>query len=168
MSDAMYIGLDVHQATISAVVLNSPGKLLRESIPETKATTILQFIPGLRGSWHVTLEEGTCAAWLHDVLKPHVIEVLVCDPRKNALLKSGNKNDRIDAGKLAELLGTGLLSGGWATHRRFLSERTLMVRQHHFHISILGDGFGFSGARSFVGFEGTGFGSSGTNFEQSV
>ena len=51
----------------------------------------------------MTLEEGTCAAWLHDLLKPHVSAVLVCDPRKNALLKSGNKNDRIDARKLADL-----------------------------------------------------------------
>jgi hypothetical protein len=30
--------------------------------------------------------------------------VLVCDSRKNALLQSGNKNDRVDARKLAELL----------------------------------------------------------------
>jgi transposase len=52
----------------------------------------------------VTLEEGTCAAWLHDLLKPHVTQVLVCDPRKNALIKAGNKSDRIDAGKLADLL----------------------------------------------------------------
>jgi transposase len=58
----------------------------------------------------VTFEEGTCAAWLHDLLKPHVTEVVVCDPRKNALLKAGNKNDRIDARKLADLLRTGLLS----------------------------------------------------------
>jgi hypothetical protein len=36
--------------------------------------------------------------------------VLVCDPRKNALLQAENKNDRIDAGKLADLLRTGLLS----------------------------------------------------------
>src|ERR1700739_2135804 len=62
------------------------------------------FIHGLRGSLHVTFEEGTCAAWLHDLLKPHVAHVLVCDPRKNALLKAGNKSDRIDARKLAELL----------------------------------------------------------------
>jgi transposase len=34
---------------------------------------------------------------------------VVCDPRKNALLKAGNKNDRIDARKLADLLRTGLL-----------------------------------------------------------
>jgi hypothetical protein len=51
-----------------------------------------------------------CAAWLHDLLQPYVAEALVCDPRKNALLKAGNKNDRIDARKLADLLRTGLLS----------------------------------------------------------
>jgi transposase len=104
MNDAKYIGLDVHQATISAAVLDSAGKLVMEAILETKAETILQFLRGLRGSLHVTLEEGTWAAWLHDLLQPHVTRVLVCDPRKNALLKAGNKSDRIDAHKLAELL----------------------------------------------------------------
>jgi transposase len=52
----------------------------------------------------VTFEEGTWAAWLYDLLKPRVTKVVVCDPRRNALLKEGNKNDRIDARKLAELL----------------------------------------------------------------
>ena len=75
-----------------------------ESILETKAATILEFIGGLRGSLSVTFEEGTSAAWLHDLLKPHVAHVVVCDPRKNALLKDGSKSDRIDARKLAELL----------------------------------------------------------------
>jgi transposase len=104
MNDAKYIGLDVHQATISVAVLDSAGSLAMEAILETKAETILQFIHGLRGSLHVTLEEGTCAAWLHDLLKPHVTQVLVCDPRKNALIKAGNKSDRTDARKLADLL----------------------------------------------------------------
>ena len=36
MNDAKYIRLDVHQATISAVVLDSSGKLVMESILETK------------------------------------------------------------------------------------------------------------------------------------
>src|SRR6202140_2626262 len=110
MNDTKYIGLDVHQATISAAVLDSAGKLLMEAVLETKAETILQFMQGLRGNLHVTLEEGTCAAWLHDLLKPHVASVLVCDPRKNALLKSGNNNNRIDARKLADLLRTEPLS----------------------------------------------------------
>jgi transposase len=110
VNDAKYIGLDVHQATISVAVQDCAGQLVMEAILETKAETILQFIHGLRGSLHVTLEEGTCAAWLHDLLKPHVAKVVVCDPRKNASMKAGNKNDRIDARKLADLLRSGLLS----------------------------------------------------------
>src|SRR3977135_2573044 len=110
MNDAKYIGLDVHQATISATVLDSTGKLVMEPILETKAATSLQRIHGVRGSLHVTFEEGTCAAWLYALLKPHVTQVLVCDPRKNALLKVGNKSDRIDARKLSELLRSNLLS----------------------------------------------------------
>jgi len=110
MDSGKYIGMDVHQATISVAVLDSAGKLVMQSIVETKAATILQFIQGLRGSLYATFEEGTSAAWLYDLLKPHVTKVVVCDPRKNALLKAGNKSDRIDARKLAELLRTGLLS----------------------------------------------------------
>ena len=98
------------KATISAAVLDSTGKLLMECILETKATTILQFIHGLRGSLRLTFQEGTCATWLQDLLQPHVTEVLVCNPRKNALLKVGNKSDRIDARKLADLLHGGHLS----------------------------------------------------------
>jgi hypothetical protein len=39
-------------------------------------------LAGLRGSLFVTFEEGTWAAWLYDLLKPHVTEVMVCNPRK--------------------------------------------------------------------------------------
>ena len=48
MNDAKYIGLDVHQATISVAVRDSDGKLVMEAILETKAETILQFVCGLR------------------------------------------------------------------------------------------------------------------------
>ena len=81
-----------------------------ESILETKAATILDFFAGLRGTLSVTFEEGTWAAWLCDLLKPHVAKLVVCNPRKNALLKEGNKSDRIDARKLAELLYLNKLS----------------------------------------------------------
>jgi len=104
MNQEKYIGMDVHQATISVAVMDSSGKLIMECILETKAATILEFLDGLRGSLSVTFEEGTSAAWLHDLLKPHVSRLVVCDPRKNALLKDGSKSDRIDARKLAELL----------------------------------------------------------------
>ena len=109
MDSTKYIGLDVHKETISIAVLNSSGKLVMETIIETKASMLVQFVQGLRGNLHVTFEEGTWAAWLYDLLKPHVTKVLVCDPRKNALLKVGNKSDHIDARKLAELLRSNLL-----------------------------------------------------------
>ena len=101
MDNKKYIGMDVHQATISVAVRDSAGKLVMESVMETKATTIQEFIRGLRGSLWVTFEEGTSAAWLYDLLKPEVAEVLVCNPRQNALLRAGNKNDRVNARKLS-------------------------------------------------------------------
>ena len=101
MNSEKYIGLDVHQATISVAVMDAKGKVVMESILETKATTILEFFAGLRGTLSVTFEEGTWAAWLYDLLKPHVANLVVCNPRKNALLKHGNKSHKIDARKLA-------------------------------------------------------------------
>jgi hypothetical protein len=72
MNSEKYIGLDVHQATISVAVIDSTGKLVMESILETQASTILQFFAGLRGTLSVTFEEETWASWLYDLLRPHV------------------------------------------------------------------------------------------------
>src|SRR5438045_9407197 len=109
MSQEKYIGMDVHQATISVAVMDAKGKLIMECLLETKAATILEFIQGLRGTLAVTFEEGTSAAWLHDLLKPHVNRLVVCDPAKNARLKDGNKSDRVAAQKLAEMSLTNLV-----------------------------------------------------------
>jgi hypothetical protein len=96
--------MDVHKESISIAVRNTAGKIVMESVIETKASMILEFVEGLRGDVHVTFEEGTWAAWLYDLLKPRVTRLVVCDPRRNALLQEGNQNDRVDARKLAELL----------------------------------------------------------------
>jgi len=79
-----YIGMDVHQEAVVIAVLKGSGKLVMESIVETKASSILQFIHGLGGELHVTWEEGTWASWLYDLLQPQVTRVLVCDRRRNA------------------------------------------------------------------------------------
>ena len=104
MDSVKYIGMDVHKESISIAVMNSAGKIVLECVVETKASMILQFLSGLRGDLHVTFEEGTWAAWLYDLLKPHTTRLVVCDPRKNASMKEGNKSDQIDARRLAELL----------------------------------------------------------------
>src|SRR5258708_22505870 len=104
MTSTKYIGMDVHKESISIAVMNAAGKIVMECVIETKANMILQCIDGLRGDWHVTFEEGTSAAWLYDLLKPHVTELIVCDPRKNASMREDSQNDKIDARRLAALL----------------------------------------------------------------
>jgi hypothetical protein len=66
MDSVKYIGMDVHKETISIAVVNSIGKIVLKCVVETKASSTLQFIDGLRGDLHITLEEGTSAAWLYD------------------------------------------------------------------------------------------------------
>lgn len=119
-----YVGMDVHQASIVIVVLNGAGKVVMESIVETGVETVRSFIKQLRGRVYVTFEEGTQARWLYDVLRPLVTEVLVCNPRQNKLLLTGNKGDRMDARKLAELLRNGMLSAVYHGHQgvRLLKE----------------------------------------------
>src|SRR5215469_13735758 len=87
--EVKYIGMDVHKEAIVIAVLNARGHLVMESIVETKASSILQFIHGLQGELHVTWEEGTWSAWLYDLLKPQVQQIMVCDPRAQCLVKGG-------------------------------------------------------------------------------
>jgi hypothetical protein len=85
MNSKKYIGMDVYQATSPIAVMDSSGKVVMDSVIETKAGRIVDFIQGVRGTLWVTFEEATSAAWLYDLLKPHVAKVVVCDPGKNAL-----------------------------------------------------------------------------------
>src|SRR6266851_7572193 len=100
--------MDVHKEATTIAVMNPAGKLVMESIVETKAATMVQFLDGLRGELQVTFEEGTWATWLYDLRKPHVTKLVVCDPRKNS--RQGNKNDRIDARELSDRLYMNKLS----------------------------------------------------------
>jgi transposase len=97
--------MDVHKATTVIAVLNSVGRVVAEGIIETTATAILDFIKSQRGTLYVTFEEGTQAEWLYDLIRPHVAEVVVCDPKKIAA-HQGKKADKADAKRLAELLRT--------------------------------------------------------------
>jgi transposase len=109
MNETKYIGMDVHMAMTVIAVVDSAGRVLAEAIIETKAATLLDFLKSQRGTLAVTFEEGTQAAWLYDLIRPHVARVVVCDPRK--LPAQNNKGDKPDAKRLAELLRTNGLKG---------------------------------------------------------
>jgi transposase len=104
-----YMGMDVHQATTVVAVLDAEGRVILETIVATEAAGIIRLVQSLSGPLHVTFEETTQAAWLYEVVRTFVAEVIVCDPRRNKLLSEGSKGDKRDARKLADLLRTGML-----------------------------------------------------------
>ena len=104
-----YVALDVHQASTAAAVRSASGRVVRREVLETTAMAVRAFIRSVGRPVHVVLEEGALAQWLHDVLCHQVDELIVCDPRQNALLLTGSKTDRADADKLSELLRLGAL-----------------------------------------------------------
>jgi len=83
--------------------MDSKGKVVMECILETKAATILEFFAGLRGALAVTFEEGTWAAWLHDLLKPHVAKLVRSTGRRgsSAMLRRELKTIMQQAGTIS-------------------------------------------------------------------
>jgi len=77
-----YVGLDVHRDSISVAVLDREGKVVKQTVIETKAAAVLRLLQELRGTLHVVLEEGTWSTWLYELLQGRVARVVVCDARK--------------------------------------------------------------------------------------
>jgi transposase len=111
------MGLDVHQAMTVVVVLDAEGRVVLETMVATQAAALARLVKSLNGPLHVTFEEGTQAEWLQEILRSHVTEVVVCDPRRNKLLGEGSKGDKVDARKLADLLRTGMLRSVYHGHQ---------------------------------------------------
>jgi transposase len=109
MDVVKYLALDVHIATITILVMSVAGRVLLERTIATSAAELRKFFHQLRGQLIVTFEEGTLSQWLYEIIQPLAHQVIVCNPRRNKLLEEGNKGDRIDTRKLADLLRSGML-----------------------------------------------------------
>jgi transposase len=100
-----YIGLDVHAQSCTLAVVGPSGRRIKTEVVETNERSLvaaLRLIPAPR---HLCIEEGTHSAWLHEVLTPHVDELIVMVPPK----RKGNKSDARDAWHLAEDLRRGTI-----------------------------------------------------------
>jgi hypothetical protein len=78
-SSSKYIGMDVHKESTSIGVRNA-SKIVIESVIRTKANIILDFINGPCGEYPSPSrkEAGPPGCGL---LNPHVMKLVVCDPR---------------------------------------------------------------------------------------
>jgi transposase len=131
-----YIGLDVHKKTISYCVKDASGQIQREgAIPATR-TDLDGWMKMLPHPWAVAMEASIFTGWVYDHLLPHAAQVKVAHPLMlRAIAAAKKKNDRIDAGKIADCLRCDFLpechmvSTEIRDRRRTLRYRQLLVRQ---------------------------------------
>lgn len=98
-----YIGLDVSAQSCTLGIIGPSGKQLKLLVVDTKADVLVKAVCGIKGPRHLCMEEGTQSAWLYEILRPHVQELVVTVPKK----KTGPKSDAHDAWGLAEALRIG-------------------------------------------------------------
>lgn len=104
-----YIGADVHAATTDLAFERNQRIVQRLQVPTT-IPALREALASVAGTKKLAIEEGPMADWLWRNLKDEVEDLVVCDPRRNRLISGdGDKDDRIDAAKLAALLRGGFL-----------------------------------------------------------
>lgn len=105
-----FIGLDTHCEFCEMVVVSRTGRVLKRQRFETTIPALVEQLKSVRRQRELTFEEGPLADWLARSLRPYVDRLVVCNPRRNALIaKESDKDDAIDAERLAQLLRGGYL-----------------------------------------------------------
>jgi len=131
-----YIGLDVHKKTISYCVKDAAGLVYREGKIGSTRRELDAWIQTLPQPRMMAMEATIFTGWIYDYLLPHAEEVKVAHPLMlRAIAASKKKNDRIDAGKIADCLRCDFLpechmaSTEIRDRRRTLRYRNLVMRQ---------------------------------------
>ena len=111
MMRVAYMGMDVHAGTTVLGAMNSRGEFVGNQRFDTSEAGIVKALGRFPAQTkYLALEESTLAHWAAQVAKPYVADVLICDPRHNALIYGGAvKRDPVDTQKLCRLLRFGEL-----------------------------------------------------------
>ena len=122
-----YIGLDVHCHSTNLAAMTQSGRVTRRWRGPTTIPQLAETIAEVPRPRKVVFEEGPLADWLLRNLERYADEIVVCEPRRNALIaKDSDKDDAIDAEKLADLLRGGYVK---AVHHPESQERAIF-KQH--------------------------------------
>jgi transposase len=126
-----YVGVDAHAQSCTLGVMSASGRRLRELLVETNGRALVEAVRGIAGRVHVCLEEGTQSAWLYELLKPHVSEVVVVVAPE----RKGSKSDRRDAWSRANELRTGSIETRVFKAPEQLAALRCAVRAHNFAVT---------------------------------
>ena len=121
-----YIGLDAHGQSCTFGVIGPSGRKIRQDVIETNGTALVRYVKGLAGRKHLCLEEGAESAWLYEILRPHVDEIVVAGVRKSR----GQKSDVRDAFLRAEELRTNAIETRVFKAPRCFSQLRQLARVH--------------------------------------
>jgi transposase len=126
-----YIGMDCHISTLDFAVFNETGKLFKTHSIATSVNGFIKFVKAVPPPRTVYIEEGTLAAWALETCVRFKEKLVITDAKNNHwIASSGQKNDSIDALKLAQLARGGYIKEVHHPigHRRRFRE--LMVAYH--------------------------------------
>jgi hypothetical protein len=124
---AHYVAFDTHCAWTEVAVVTASGRQTKRLRCETKIPQLVEVLEAVARPRYLTFEEGTLADWLYRNLVAYVDRLLVCEPRRNRLIaQDGEKDDPLDAGKLAQLYRGGYLK---AVHHPESLDRSIL-KQH--------------------------------------
>src|SRR6201985_3270885 len=131
-----YIGLDIHKKTISFCVKDAAGCVHREGKIGSTRRELDAWIQTLPQPRMMAMEATIFTGWIADPLLPQAEKVKVAPPLMlRAIAAAKKKNDRIDAGKIADCLRCDFLpechmaSTEIRDRRRTLRYRSLVVKQ---------------------------------------
>jgi transposase len=131
-----YIGLDVHKRTISYCVKDGAGHVHQEGKIGSTRRELDSWIKTLPQPRTIALEATIITGWIYDHLLPHAEKVKVAHALMlRAIAAAKKKNDKIDAGKIADCLRCDFLpechmvSTEIRDRRRTLRYRNLVLKQ---------------------------------------
>jgi transposase len=126
MKSVHYIAMDAHGKTTDICCKTTVRSPARRWHVCTTIPALREVIESVARPRKLTFEEGSLADWLFRELRGSVDELIVCDPRRNALVaREGDKDDAIDAEKLCDLQIGGYLK---AVHHSDSLERVIFKR----------------------------------------
>src|ERR1700683_4455015 len=127
MKRGHFIGMDTHCQFCELAAVTDDGRLTQRGRCATTIPDLVEWLEAIPRPRRLVFEEGPLADWLARNLRAYVNELVVAEPRRNRLIAAeGDKDDPIDAEKLAQLFRGGYVK---AVHHTESLDRAVF-KQH--------------------------------------
>jgi transposase len=109
MRKIAYLAMDVHARNCVLGDMDGNGNFRGNCSFTTCENNIIKALKAIKANKkRLIMEAGPLSNWAAQVASDHVTQVIICDPRENALIcKSSQKRDKVDTKKMCRLLRLG-------------------------------------------------------------